>query len=483
MTMDPSSLDDRHLCPRRREFLKLAGASLAATALTGCGDEEAQSSSRANAQAASGEPMTTRTNPHSGDKVGLLGYGCMRWPMTKDASGKDIIDQERTNALIDYAIAHGVNYFDTAPRYMRGLSEEATGRALSRHPREKYFIATKLSNQYNDPYELTFEGAKEMLETSMKRLQVDYLDYYLIHSVGIERDGLAGLKARIIDNGFLDYLKELRKKGIVRNIGFSFHGDVGIFEYLLGLDMQWDCALIQMNYVDWKHAANFNSGDWKNVAGSKAHDAEYLYTRLTEKKVPVLIMEALLGGRLATVPHAFIEQLDELDPGRSVASWGFRYAASFPNVLCVLSGMGVMDHLIENVQTYSPLVPLDSEERALLERIGASIASSKTVPCTACQYCMPCPYGIDIPGTFTHYNACVNNGTIEKSARSESYNAAREAFLYGYDRKVERLRQAQHCIGCGICKAPCPQRIDIPAQMQRIARYREKLMRGDLPED
>ncbi len=468
------------LQPSRREFLKLAGAAgaagLTAAAFSGCGDESVPlTKGRGKDNTAPDEPMTVRTNPHSGDKVGLLGYGCMRWPMKGD-----VIDQERTNELIDYAIEHGVNYFDTAPRYMRGLSEEATGRALKRHPRDKFFIATKLSNQYNDPHELTFEGAKEMLETSMRRLQVDYIDYYLIHSVGLEKDGPKGLDERIIDNGFLEYLKELKKKGVVRNIGFSFHGSSEIFEYMLSLDIQWDCALIQMNYVDWKNATTYNSGDWKNAHGGEARDAEYLYTRLTEKGIPVLVMEALLGGRLATVPHAFIEELDALDPGRSVASWGFRYAASFPNVLSVLSGMGVMDHLKENVKTFSPLVPVNEPEKELLERIGNSIANSKTVPCTACQYCMPCPYGIDIPGTFTHYNQCVNNGTVEKTERSDTYNEAREAFLFGYDRKVEKLRQAQHCIGCRICMPPCPQRIDIPGQMQRIADYREKLLKGEV---
>ncbi len=476
-SMNPSHSDPRSGCPGRRAFLKLSGASLAATALTGCGAD-----SEKPASAPTGE-MSYRTSQKTGDRCSLLGYGCMRWPQ-KD--GK--IDQEKVNELVDYAIAHGVNYFDTAPFYIGGASEEATGIALSRHPRNSYYLATKLSTQ-NSVDIRSFEKSKEMLETSMKRLQVDYIDYYLIHCIGLEKEGIAGVDQRLLDNGMLDYLKQLRREGKVRNIGFSYHGDIKLFDHALAYDMDWDFVQIQLNYVDWKNASGAN------------FDAEYLYNELVKRDIPAVVMEPLLGGRLAKVPTDFVEPLQALAPDQSIASWAFRYAGSFPNVLTVLSGMTYMDHLVDNLKTYSPLDPLDAQERQLLELIGAVIANAplsdeqkvmmerlgadvskfRTIPCTTCQYCMPCPYGVDIPSTFLHYNLCVADGIVDKTARSESYNEARQAFLVGYDRKVESLRQAQHCIGCNECVSHCPQLIKIPQEMQRIAQFREQLLKGETP--
>ncbi len=473
--------EQRSGCPGRREFLKLSGASLAAATLASCGVGEEGKAKKPTAP--TGE-MTYRTSNTSGDKVSLLGYGCMRWPMKGD-----VIDQEKTNELVAYAIEHGVNYFDTAPFYIRALSEEASGIALKPHPRDKYYIATKLSNQGNNDQLRTFEGSMNMLNTSLKRLQTTYIDYYLVHSIGNETGGIKGLDARILDNGMLEQLKKLKKEGILRNIGFSYHGRIELFDYMLTLDIDWDFVQIQLNYVDWKNASGAN------------FDAEYLYSELTKRNIPAVIMEPLLGGRLASVPEDFREPLEAMAPGQSIASWAFRYAGSFPNVLTVLSGMTYMDHLVDNLKTYSPLKPLNSSEREFLELIGAVIAKAplseqqkakmsqigaeesnfRTIPCTTCQYCMPCPYGVDIPSTFLHYNMCVNDGVLDKTERSDSYNEARQAFLVGYDRKVENLRQAQHCIGCGECLQYCPQLIDIPVEMQRITQFREQLIRGETP--
>ena len=196
----------------RRNFLKVLSTGTAAAStglLYGCGgDPKRQGVSQTGSYLGEvpTDKMTYRTNPHTGDKVSLLGYGCMRWPLRQKADGSgEEIDQEAVNALVDYAIAHGVNYFDVAPVYVRGLSEQATGLALSRHSRDKYFIATKLSTHRPVPEWRTLEGSKGLFEQSLKNLRVDYIDYYLIHGVGL--GGMDDLRKRLYDNGVLDFVK------------------------------------------------------------------------------------------------------------------------------------------------------------------------------------------------------------------------------------------------------------------------------------
>lgn len=413
--------------------------------------------------------MTYRTNPTTGDRVSLLGYGCMRWPMRPKQGGKEgeeEVDQETVNALVDYAIAHGVNYFDTSPAYVRGLSETVTGIALSRYPRDKYFIATKMSNF--SPATQTRQGSIDLYHNSMKALQVDYIDYYLLHGIGL--NGMPAFEQRFVQNGILDYLAEERAAGRIRNLGFSYHGDVKVFDYLLSVHdkYKWDFVQIQLNYVDWKHASGWNT------------NAEYLYNELQKRGIPAVVMEPLLGGRLSNMAQHLAARLKQHRPEESVASWAFRFAGSPPGVLTVLSGMTYMEHLQDNVRTYSPLEPCTDEELALLEDTAQMILRYPSVPCTACQYCMPCPYGINIPGIFAHYNKCINEGNVPSSSQDENYRKARRAFLVGYDRSVPRLRQANHCIGCHQCEPHCPQSIKIPDEMQRIDRFVEQLKQGTL---
>lgn len=349
----------------------LKKARLAAAGVTACAD--GTSSGDRDTDSGQQGTMTYRTNPSSGDKVSLLGYGCMRWPSVGGRSareGNEEIVQEMVNALVDYAIAHGVNYFDTSPAYCQGKSEHATGIALSRHPREKYFIATKMSNFA--PSTWSHEASAGIYRNSLKELQVDYLDYMLLHGIGMG-NGMEEFKARFLDNGILDFL------------------------------------------------------------------------------------------------------LEERGAGRSAASWAFRFAGSFPGVLTVLSGMTRMEHLQDNLKTYSPLDPLTEEEFSFLQEIAARMMQFDTIPCNDCKYCMPCPYGIDIPAILLHYNKCLNEGNTPSSPAQDSYRKARRAYLVSYDRSVPKLRQADHCIGCGQCSPHCPQRINIPGEMQRISRYAEKL--------
>ena len=447
----------------RRDFLKTAGAGALAvgtTSLTGC-----SFSSDKRTEVSGDAEMQMRTSPKNGEKVSLLGYGCMRWPMKKGEDGKDHIDQEAVNEMVDYAYRNGVNYYDTSPAYLQGQSEEAAGIALSRYPRESYYIATKLSNFNN----FSREAGLKMYRDSQKALRTDYFDYYLLHAIGTS--GFEGFEKRYINNGLLDFLLEEREAGRIRNLGFSFHGRKEVFDQFMELHEKyhWDFVQIEMNYVDWEHAKVP-----ENV------NADYLYEELAKRNIPATIMEPLLGGRLATLPAAIAEKMKEREPQMSIASWAFRFCGSYPNILTVLSGMSSMDPLIENVETFSHFKPLNDEEKAFLMEMANLMEDYPTVPCTACSYCMPCPYGIDIPTIFRHYNDHVNSGEIAQSCEQDHFQRLKRRYLVSYDRAVETVRQADHCIGCGQCRPKCPQSIDIPRALRHIDRYVEKLKRETL---
>lgn len=458
----------------RRDFLKVLGGAAAvtsATLLPGCKNKQ-ESAYTATTDIPT-DQMTYQINPSTQDRVSLLGYGCMRWPTVSNNSARDSsddIDQETVNKLVDVAIAHGVNYFDTSPAYCKGRSERATGIALSRYPRDKYFIATKLSNFA--PSTWSREASIAMYHNSFKELQVNYIDYLLLHGVGMG-NGLQEFNARYIDNGVLDFLLTERQAGRIRNLGFSYHGDIKVFDYLLSRhdEFKWDFVQIQLNYVDWKHAKEVNE---RNT------NAEYLYGELSKRGIPAIIMEPLLGGRLSNVHDHIAAKLKQRKPESSVASWAFLFAGSFPGVLTVLSGMTYMEHLQDNLRTFCPLDPLSDADKEFLEETAQQLLRYPTIPCNDCKYCMPCPYGIDIPSILVHYNKCVNQGNVPESAQEENYRKARRAFLVGYDRSVPRLRQADHCIGCRQCVPHCPQSIDIPAELHRIDSFVEQLKQGTL---
>ena len=449
----------------RREFLKTAGSTAMVMSglglVAGCKNAGSNASAGSAVNNGNGE-MTLRTNRVSGDKVSILGYGCMRWPMIKDENGRDIVDQETVDHLIDYAIEHGVNYFDTAPVYLQGQSESATGRSLKRYPRDSYFIATKLSNFSN----ATKENSIEMYRKSLENLQTEYIDYYLLHSLA---NG-AGFRQRFVDNGIMDFLMEERKAGRIRNLGFSFHGSAEGFDEMMEYHEKyhWDFVQIQLNYVDWRHASGRNA------------QAEYLQQELDKRGIQSVIMEPLLGGRLSKVPQYVADRLKERNPQGSVASWAFRFAGTHPGVLCVLSGMTYMEHLQDNVGTYSPLVPLTEDELAFLDETAEIMQKYPTIPCNDCKYCMPCPYGIDIPASLLHYNKCVNAGEVATSITDEGYKKARRAYLVSYDRAVPKLRQASRCTGCNQCMSHCPQSINISRELQKIDRYIENLRQDKL---
>ena len=467
----------------RRSFFRLVGGGVMATTATiaGCTSKDPKRGGSALGEVPIGK-MTYRTNHNTNDEVSILGFGMMRLPLRQkvDGTGEEV-DQKAVNELVDYALAHGVNYFDASATYVRGWSETATGIALSRHPRESYRVATKFSNHNNTQWRDRKE-AIALYERSKRNLQVDYLDYYLLHACGVgpatystEKDiddefdtiDKLILKERFFDNGMLDYFVEERRAGRIKNLGWSFHGKVEVFDFMLALHdkgrYHWDFVQIQLNYVDWKYASGWNV------------NAEYLYGELAKRNIPVVIMEPLLGGRLASNIEYLATRLKQQRPNESLASWAFRYAGSFPQVLSVLSGMTYMEHLQDNLRTFSPLDELSEGEFELLADTARRMKEYSSVPCTACEYCMPCPYGIDIPRIFTHYNKCINENNVPESAQDENYRRARRAFLIGYDRSVPKLRQASHCIGCDQCVHHCPQAINIPAELQRIDIYVDTL--------
>ncbi len=456
----------------RRSFLKLLGGGALTTAavMTSCkSKKETKAVSEYTKQV---EPptgkMTYRINPKTKEKVSLLGYGMMRLPSKPD--NQEEYDQEMVNIQVDYAIEHGLNYFDTSPAYCKGLSERCTGIALSRHKRSEYLVATKLSN-FN-PATQTREESIKMYKNSLKELQVDYIDYYLLHSIG--GGGMEAFNNRYMNNGMLDYLVEERKAGRIRNLGFSYHGDITVFDTLLSWHdkYQWDFVQIELNYLDWDFADEIND---RNT------DARYLYAELQKRGIPSVIMEPLLGGRLANLPQYLATELKQRDPEKSVASWAFRYAGTPEGVLTVLSGMTYMEHLKDNLLSYCPLVPLTEEEQEYLQGdIARKIVGLENIPCNDCKYCMPCPYGIDIPAIFVHYNKCKNEGTLPTDRGDEGYWEMRRQYLIGLDRSVPKLRQADHCIGCGQCEPHCPQNIRIPRELQKINDYVEALKQNTL---
>ena len=395
--------------------------------------------------------MTYRVQHGSGEQISLLGFGMMRLPD----------DQDEVNELVDYAIEHGVNYFDTAPMYMGGQSEVLTGNALVRHPREKYFVATKMSNQ--NPRLWDFDEAVNMYYQSFQRLKVDHIDYYLLHSIG--GGGVEVLKGRFIENGLLDFLLKEREAKRIRHLGFSYHGDVSAFDWLLDRhdEYHWDFVQIQMNFLDWRHAS---LREGRRVDA----DAEYLYNKCEKLGIQCVVMEPLRGGAFGRMAQELVDQLAALRPDDSTARWAFRWVGSYPNILTTLSGMNRMEHLQENVSTFSPLEVCTEAEKALLADIADQMSGFPTIPCTTCRYCMPCPYEVDIPGNFAYYNEAVTDHVLPLPApTAPDYAERQQRFIEGYRKALpDATTWARACQDCEECLPKCPQHIRIPNQMSRI---------------
>ncbi len=441
----------------RRDAIRammLAGAGLAAS-----------TSLAAPLRAAGAVPQNWKfTEPAKGDQVihrtwkslgnesiSLLGMGCMRFPRKPGAGRRAPLDQEAINMMIDYALEHGINYFDTAPAY--GDSERATGEALSRHSRKDYLIATKMSNFSN----AELAACKTMFANSLKNLRTDYVDYFLLHSIGSVED----FNKRFKDNGLLPWLQELRKKGTIRHLGFSFHGSNAAMKELLAMPYIWEFVQIQLNYVDWKNMPLEDSDE--------ACDSETLYNMLAEKNIPVVIMEPIRGGALANVPAGLKGRLAERFPHLSPAGVALTYASTFPGVMCTLSGMSNMQQLMENVYTFSHFKPFNAQDNEYMMEMARLYNANPHIPCTACRYCMPCPRGVDIPGVFGVYNAISDELMLPDPAnrKEKGYKQKRDAFLKRYA-TLAKDSDASACVMCNACLPKCPQRIRIPDQMRKI---------------
>ena len=369
-----------------------------------------------------------------GKEISLLGFGLMRLPKVTPTSLD--IDEIAAGKLVDYAIANGVNYFDTAYTY-RG-SEEFAGRILSKYPRESYNLATKCP-----PWKLkNADDFERIFSESQERCQTDYFDFFLVHNLAEESKRAAGNNEyfeKFRRLGMYEMLQKKKEEGSIRNLGFSFHGTVALMEKLLD-NYEWDFAQTQINYIDWKDI-----------------DAKRVYEMLTERGIPVIVMEPLRGGALAGLTDEAAAVLKEARPDASIASWGIRYAASLPNVVTVLSGMNSMEQLTDNIATMQRFEPVTAAEKELLDKAGGLYKQSGAVPCTACRYCSPCPQGVDIPRIFSVYN----------HYRIVKY---RIPFDNGYS-TLDDNAKASNCAQCNVCVQKCPQHIDIPGYMREIDEF------------
>ena len=363
-------------------------------------------------------------------KLSALGMGAMRLPVVNgdDAS----IDEAAAFAMVDEAMAKGVNYYDTAWGYHNGNSELVMGRALARYPREKFYLATKFPG-----YDLSnMPKVKEIFEKQLEKCQVEYFDFYLFHNV-CEMNIDAYLDPQY---GIYDYLLEQRKNGRIHHLGFSAHGDYDVMKRFLdayGKDMEF--CQIQLNYLDWEF-----------------QDAKKKVELLNEWNIPVWVMEPLRGGKLASLSAEDEGKLKALRPEETIPAWAFRYLQTIPSVKVVLSGMSNMKQMQENIRTFEEDKPLNDEELKAIYSIADGMVKKIVLPCTACHYCTShCPQGLDIPGLLALYNEhCFTQGGFIAPMALQA---------------VPADKQPSACVGCRSCEAVCPQGIKISEAMADFA--------------
>ena len=412
-------------------------------------------------EAPKGTKIDSRTWDKMGETLGMLGLGCMRLPTLSGEAGgygrRRPLDQQAVNAMVDYAIEHGINYFDTAPAY--GESEVVTGKALSRHPRSSFKIATKMSNMNG---RATLEAGKQMFETSLKNLQVDYIDFLLLHNL----QNMSGFNSRFRNNGLFDWILEQKANGRIKHLGFSFHGTNDDLPGLVDL-YDWDFVQIQLNYADWKEM----SRGWGGSSGTTS--SEFLYNYLVSKGIPVLVMEPVKGGALANVSDGVASVLRERHPDLTPAGNALTFVGSLPGVMVTLSGMSNMEQLKENVSLFTNFKPFSDSDMAFMHNVADLYKSKGQIPCTACSYCMPCPAGVDIPGNFKIFNSASDALLTSDTGRKDVLEK-RKAFLNLYNAQEDGIR-ADACINCNTCLPKCPQHISIPQHMERIRELAAKI--------
>ncbi len=352
----------------------------------------------------------------------LLGFGCMRFPLNADGN----IDEPEAEKMLVKAYESGVNYFDTANPYHNGDSEPFMGRFLKRYPRDSFYLATKLPMWRVE----SLESAKEIFADQLARLQTDYVDFFLLHAMSVERYEMA------LKFGLIDWLYELKAAGKIKNAGFSFHDKYELFETMM-TNHKWDFCQIQYNYMDKQHQA----GE-KGLLLAKSLG------------VPVITMESIRGGSLAQLPDNMTAKMRAIRPEDSTSSWALRWLGSQEGINVILSGMSTMEQVDDNLATFANFEPMTDAEQAVILEIEAELRSNTHNTCTACQYCQPCPVGVNIPGNFSLWN---NYGIYQsKQGAKNQWNNMSDA------------AKAKQCVGCGKCEEVCPQHIDIRGDLKKL---------------
>lgn len=440
---------------RRRTFLKFLGGGLAAAVLGGAAlkrEDIIQFLDADEKAAQAGDDLgqvAKRYYAPLNRELSLLGFGCMRFPTKLTTSGKQI-DEELSEKMVDFAYRHGINYYDTAWFYHDGKSEEFIGKVLKKYPRESFVLADKMPT----PILESRAQAKEIFETQLERCQVDYFDNYMLHTLS-SREAFDRL---YLGEGILDDLREEKASGRIRALGFSFHGDVPFFEYLMD-NYDWDFCMIQLNYADWNEVGEVPSG---------SHQAGDLYRKCREKDVPIFVMEPVKGGNLAQLSDSAEAILKEQRPDASIASWALRWVGSQEGVITMNSGMSNLEQVLDNIRTTMDFEPLSTAEAAAIQRSMGKEAESTAIPCTYCRYCDPCPYGVNIATVFQVYNRYGEPAGIDLVHPEMATTAQKEAFLAQYRNHLERSERAAHCTACRKCLPRCPQHIDIPHDIRAI---------------
>ena len=373
--------------------------------------------------------MEMRKMEKLGAEVSLLGFGCMRFPT--NAEGK--IDRELAEAMMDKAIAAGVNYIDTAYPYHGGESELFVGEVLKKYDRDSFYLATKLPLWAVH----SLEDVDKLFNEQLSKLQTDYVDFYLMHAMNRDK------WHNMLELGVVKRLEELKAEGKIRYLGFSFHDSYEAFEEILNY-RDWDFCQIQLNYMDVN-----------DQAGMKG------YKLAEEKQVPLVIMEPIKGGMLANYGGDIADIFHALDKDASFASFALRWVATLPNVKVVLSGMSTMEQVDDNLKTFGEFKPMSEEELATVDKVVDILNNRVQNGCTGCSYCMPCPAGVNIPKNFRIWNTY---------HMYQNYNAVR----WNWETEMPDSERANKCIECGKCEAICPQALNIREDLKRVMEDLEK---------